>query len=170
MFLRRFLFLVYCNYPKACLKLEVNKPQTYIHICELTRIERKSPAFQETYSQRKCCSISPAFVRSNPPWKYWVWNIKLSLKPWHIILTLSWRRSLSCRNQSKSMQSKSMDWFLYDKELCHERVNLKLWHITYVQLTTWQLMFSIKSNLICWPKIFFLKIPLSLHRPIKNNH
>ena len=31
--------------------------------------------------------------------------------------TLSWRRSLSCRNQCKSM-----DWFLYDRDLRHERV------------------------------------------------
>ena len=32
-------------------------------------------------------------------------------------LTLSWRRSLSYRNQSKSV-----DWFLYDRNLRHERV------------------------------------------------
>ena len=30
-------------------------------------------------------------------------------------LTLSWRRPLSYRNQSIDLQSKSMDWFLYDK-------------------------------------------------------
>ena len=34
------------------------------------------------------------------------------------ILTLSWRRPLSYRNQSKSM-----DWFLYDNGLRHERVS-----------------------------------------------
>ena len=32
------------------------------HTCELTHIERVLLAFQETYPQRKCCSISPAFV------------------------------------------------------------------------------------------------------------
>ena len=37
-------------------------------------------------------------------------------------LTLSWRRPLSYRNQSTDLQSKSMDWFLYDHGLCHERV------------------------------------------------
>ena len=38
-------------------------------------------------------------------------------------LTLSWRRSLSYRNQSIDLQSKSMAWFLYDNGLRHERVN-----------------------------------------------
>ena len=36
-------------------------------------------------------------------------------------LTLSWRRPLSYRNQSTDLQSKSMDWFLYDNSLRHER-------------------------------------------------
>ena len=38
-------------------------------------------------------------------------------------LTLSWRRALSYRNQSIDLQSKSIDWFLYNNGLCHERVN-----------------------------------------------
>ena len=38
-------------------------------------------------------------------------------------LTLSCRRSLSYRNQSIDMWSKSVDWFLYDNGLRHERVN-----------------------------------------------
>ena len=41
-------------------------------------------------------------------------------------LTLSWRRSLSYRNQSIDLQSKSMDWVLYDRDLRHERVNKPL--------------------------------------------
>ena len=39
-----------------------------------------------------------------------------------IFLTLSWRRPLSYRNQSIDLQSKSVDWFLYDNGLRHERV------------------------------------------------
>ena len=39
------------------------------------------------------------------------------------LLALSWRRPLSYRNQSINLQSKSMDWFLYDNGLCHDRVN-----------------------------------------------
>ena len=44
-------------------------------------------------------------------------NISLSL------LTLSRRRPLSYRNQSIDLLCKSMDWFLYDNGLRHERVN-----------------------------------------------
>ena len=43
----------------------------------------------------------------------------------HILtsLTLSWRRPLSYRNQSIYLLHKSVDWFLYDNSLRHERVN-----------------------------------------------
>ena len=41
--------------------------------------------------------------------------------PLHRIL--SWLWSLSYRNQSISLLSKTMDWFLYNRYLCHERVN-----------------------------------------------
>ena len=36
-------------------------------------------------------------------------------------LILSWRRSLSYRYQSNDLQRKSMNWFLYDKDIRHER-------------------------------------------------
>ena len=48
-------------------------------------------------------------------------------------LTLSWRRSLSYRNHSIDLLSKSMDWFLCDRDLCRERVKslmgpyIRLW-------------------------------------------
>ena len=38
------------------------------------------------------------------------------------LLTLSWRRPLSHRNQSIDLRKKSMDWFLHDNGLGHERV------------------------------------------------
>ena len=38
------------------------------------------------------------------------------------VLTLSWRRPLSYRNQSIYLLRKSMEWFLYDNGLRHERV------------------------------------------------
>ena len=38
------------------------------------------------------------------------------------LLTFSWRRSLPYRNQSIDLQSKLMDWFLYNNGLRHERV------------------------------------------------
>ena len=34
--------------------------------------------------------------------------------------------TLSCRTQSIDLESKSMDWFLYNKEPRHERVKLTL--------------------------------------------
>ena len=37
-------------------------------------------------------------------------------------LTLSWRGPISYRNQSIDLLCKSMDWFLYDIDLRHERV------------------------------------------------
>ena len=39
-----------------------------------------------------------------------------------MLLTLSWRRSLSYRNQCIDLQSKSVDWLLYDRYLRHERL------------------------------------------------
>ena len=44
------------------------------------------------------------------------------------VLTLSWRRPLSYRNQS----IESMDWFLYDNGPRHERVNEKTIHQRYI--------------------------------------
>ena len=38
------------------------------------------------------------------------------------LLTFSWRRPLSYRNQSIDLRSKSLDWFLYGNGLRHERV------------------------------------------------
>ena len=45
-----------------------------------------------------------------------------------ICLTLSWRRPISYRNQSTDLRSKSMDWFLYDNGLSHDRVK-SVWHL-----------------------------------------
>ena len=48
----------------------------------------------------------------------------LPIVNWKLIkLALSWRSSLSYRNKSIYLQSKSTDWFLYDSDLRHERVN-----------------------------------------------
>ena len=58
-----------------------------------------------------------------------LWNFQEYLFPQNMVesyfttlrLTLSWRRCLSSRNKSTDLQGKSMDWFLYDRELRHER-------------------------------------------------
>ena len=41
-----------------------------------------------------------------------------------LLLTLSWRRPLSYKNQSIDLFCKSMDWFLYDNGLRHDRAKL----------------------------------------------
>ena len=51
-----------------------------------------------------------------------------------ISLTLSWRKSLSNRDQSITLQWKSVDWFLYDKDYCHVRVKVV---IEYWWLIIW---------------------------------
>ena len=38
-------------------------------------------------------------------------------------LTLSWRRSVSYKNQSIDLLYILVNWFLYDRDLRHERVN-----------------------------------------------
>ena len=41
----------------------------------------------------------------------------------HSLLTVSWRRPISYRNQSIDLLCKSMDWFLYDIGLRHGKLN-----------------------------------------------
>ena len=48
-----------------------------------------------------------------------VCKLNNSTRMWDLI---SWRRSLSYRSQSIDLQSKSKDWFLYDRELSHKRL------------------------------------------------
>ena len=50
-------------------------------------------------------------------------SISVNMKLTGSLLTLSWRRPLSHRNQSIDLRSKSMDWLLCDNGLRHERVN-----------------------------------------------
>ena len=47
------------------------------------------------------------------------------MTPDWVSLTLSWRRLLSYRNQSIDLRNKSIDWFLYDNGLRHERFKLR---------------------------------------------
>ena len=54
-------------------------------------------------------------------------------------LTLSWWRSLPYRNQSIDLQSELMDWFLCDRDLCHERIN-------YFRIKCLPQMFDTVSN------------------------
>ena len=55
-----------------------------------------------------------------------LWTFEYEVLLWRnflSLLTLSWRRPLSYRNQSIDFLCKLMDWFLCDNGLRHERVN-----------------------------------------------
>ena len=59
-------------------------------------------------------------------------------------LILSWRRSLSYRNHSIDLQNKSMDWFLYDNGLHHERGKVFRFNeafFSYIQWNALQALF-----------------------------
>ena len=53
---------------------------------------------------------------------YQTFMMELCVNSWRL-LTMTWRRPLSYRNQSNDLRAKSMDWFLYDNGLRHKRVN-----------------------------------------------
>ena len=59
--------------------------------------------------------------------------------------TLSWWRSLSCRNQFTNLLCKSMDWFPYDRDLCHERIEGSSREETFSKITTRN---SLKKTLV----------------------
>ena len=66
----------------------------------------------------------------------------VSLYCHNLKLSISRRRPLAYRNESIDLQSKSMDWFLYDNGLRHGRV--KLVHLHHLK-------FSFKSGLLNSP-------------------
>ena len=80
--------------------------------------------------------ISPAskYVRSK--WfPFFVAIIKQNFRTYCLIwLTLSWRRPLSYRNQSIDLLCKSVDWFLYDNGLRHEKVKVAWYWISILCL------------------------------------
>ena len=82
-------------------------------------------------------------------WSMYTWSI---LEQQDISLmdgsTLSWRRSLSYRTQSTDLQNKSMDWFLYDRDLRHEKIKRQLWNYKLNQ--TFQIRIIHCSNKYLW--------------------
>ena len=51
-------------------------------------------------------------------------------------LTPPWRRSLSYWSQSTDLQSISMDWFLYDRDPCHESVKDRVYDSVFIRKNT----------------------------------
>ena len=60
--------------------------------------------------------------------------------------TLSWRRPLSYRIQFIDLLCKSMDWFLYDKDLRHERVKWWLQNLGTCQSSMMELFTKVVKN------------------------
>ena len=79
-----------------------------------------------------------------------LWQI--ILLQWMQPLTLSWRRSLSNRNHSTDLLCKSMDRFLFDRDLRHKRVNIKI-----LSDIVWKTSSGLSVLIKFW---FFLKISL----------
>ena len=78
-----------------------------------------------------------------------------------LYLTLPWRRPLPCRNQRRSM-----DWFLYDNGLRHERV--KFWSKTSSRNSYVECVISIKTaNFKFSLKISFHSIIRTIIKPLK---
>ena len=67
-------------------------------------------------------------------------------------LTLSWRKPLSYRNQSTDLGSKSIDWFLYDNGLRHERFKN---NNTFIYLL--DLFDLLTANLFKWTELNWSK-------------
>ena len=70
------------------------------------------------------------------------------------VLTLSWWRPLSYGNQSIDLLRKSMEWFLFDNGLRHERVKNVGKANKFIFLTPHFVLFS-SINDLAW-KVFFL--------------
>ena len=72
-------------------------------------------------------------------------------------LILSWRRSLSYRNQFIDLHCKLMDWFLYVRDLRHERVK---WFKNYL------IFFVCVNPLICVVTLKLIQRPLVIRKYI----
>ena len=66
------------------------------------------------------------------------------------LLTLSWQRPVSYRNQSIDLQSKTIDWFLYDNGLRHERVKVRKLTSDSSMVVTIASFQSADPSLISW--------------------
>ena len=59
------------------------------------------------------------FTEEIPNGKLHIFGLRDRLQILSLILTISWRRSLSNRNQSIHLHSKSLDWLLCNRDLRH---------------------------------------------------
>ena len=84
------------------------------------------------YSNLSLCIDIP--VTSSGIGKLQMWSVGGALQN-TCSLTLTWRRSQSCRNHSTDLLLKSMAWFLYHRDLHYERVKLWETFANYISLS-----------------------------------
>ena len=77
----------------------------------------KIPPHKTKIYGRQSVNVSYIYI-----WNYLQMHHK-NIMFYQLSLTLSWRRPLSYKNQFFDLLRKSVDWFLYDNGLRHERVN-----------------------------------------------
>ena len=78
-------------------------------------------------------------------------------------LIISWRRSLSYRNQFTDLLCKSMDWFLYDRDLHRERVKTLFTHYT-PKVCSYMLESTIRLFCLFLFYLGFLSWTFTIHR------
>ena len=102
-----------CVHSQLCVKIFLS--DLYISFDSVKRLYQSFSKRLKIFSQNNN-NHSINFSQS-PKYASWLRKVKFSL-------THSWRRSLLFRNQSVDLLSKSMDWFLYDRDLHRERVKI----------------------------------------------
>ena len=95
-------------------------------VFEYVNTRHRNSTFCEVYIKiKQICSYNFFFAKS---------RIKKARIKCQELLILSWRRPLSYRNLSTDLLRKSMDWFLYDNGLRHEKV--KVSNVAWIQKVT----------------------------------
>ena len=134
----------------------------WLHILKKSLMENIFyAAFTKKFFSR---NFSPTILRELfwPLWQFSKIGLVLNrLK----CLTLSWRRPLSYRNQFIDLQRKSVDWFLYDNGLRHERVNLSLKGRIYLDKPAAEMLF--KFNVYYFSKLFSIFVLYRFRRTIE---
>ena len=103
------------------------KKLKYHFLVESTKIEKAQHFHTIMPCQMPILKQIEWGVQNGPITKNGVWRVtNLFFWKFWFSLTLSWQRPLPYRNQSIDLLCKSMDWFLYDNGLHHERVKNRL--------------------------------------------
>ena len=94
-----------------------------------------------------------------------IWNsmVRKKIRMMRNLLTLSWQKPLSYRNKFIDLLYNSMVWFLYDRDLRHERVNLFDTYLSGTNLCKFNQSYSSRSY--CFTVLFYSSRSYS-HTPL----